>query len=148
MKTRSQSGTSTQATTLNNQRPPQRGEWVRVRLKPSDLLGNNKTHGWVSLKVSNTYEVESDEESLRTYIIKGHTEDNKELQVQLIHNPDEEHLDLRGRSGWDIVDINNMNDDKHTERLENPNHEDHFTITQRLLKTEEYKEMIDRQKKY
>lgn len=143
MKTRSQSAASTQANTLNNQRPPQKGEWVRVRLKPSDSLGNNKTHGWVSLKVSNTYRTESDNESLKTYIINGHAENNKELQVQLIHNLDEEHLDLRGRSGWDIANTNNTNDDKHKERLENPNHEDNLTITQRLLTTEEYKEMIN-----
>ena len=143
MKTRSQSAASTQANTLNNQRPPQKGEWVRVRLKSSDSLGNSKMHGWVSIKVSNTYRIESDDESLKTYIIRGHTENNKELQIQLIHNLDEEHLDLRGRSGWDIRDTNNTNDDKHKERLENPNHEDNLTITQRLLTTEEYKEMID-----
>ena len=98
MKTRSQSAASTQANTLNNQRPPQKGEWVRVRLKSSDSLGNSKMHGWVSIKVSNTYRIESDDESLKTYIIRGHTENNKELQIQLIHNLDEEHLDLRGRS--------------------------------------------------
>ena len=127
MKTRSQSAASTQANTLNNQRPPQKGEWVRVRLKPSDSLGNNKTHGWVSIKVSITYRVDSDQESEKIYIIKGHTEDNKELQIQLMHNLDEEHLDLRGRSGWDIVDTESTNDDKHQERLGNPNHEDNFT---------------------
>ena len=60
IRTRSQSAASAQATTLNNQRPPKKGEWVRVRLKPSDTLGNNKTHGWVSIKVSNIYRIESE----------------------------------------------------------------------------------------
>ena len=97
MKTRSQSAASTQANILNNQRPPQRGEYVRVRLKSSNLPNNIRTNGRVSLKVSDVYKVESDHEALRTYIIKGHTEDNKVLQVQLEHNLDEEHLDLRAR---------------------------------------------------
>ena len=143
IKTRSQSAASAQATTLNNQRPPKKGEWVRVRLKSSDTLSNTKTHGWVSIKVSITYRVDSDQESEKIYIIKGHTEDNKELQIQLMHNLDEEHLDLRGRSGWDIVDTESTNDDKHQERLGNPNHEDNFTMTQRLLTIEEYKEIVN-----
>ena len=144
IKTRSQSAASAQATTLNNQRPPRKGEWVRVRLKPSDTLGNSKTHGWVSIKVSNIYRIESEDESLKTYIVKGCTENNRDLQIQLLHNLDEEHLDLRGRSGWDISDINDTDDNKHQERLDNPNHEDNLTMTQRMLTIEEYKEIINR----
>ena len=140
IRTRSQSAASAQATTLNNQRPPKKGEWVRVRLKSSDTLGNNKTHGWVSIKVSNVYRIEPEDESLKNYIVKGHTENNRDLQIQLLHNLDEEHLDLRGRSGWDIADIDDTDDNKHQERLDNPNHEDNLTITQRLLTIEEYKE--------
>jgi hypothetical protein len=127
---------------LNNQRPPKKGEYVRVRLKPSNLLNNSKTNGWVSLRVLEVYEVEPDQEALKTYIIKGHTEDNKTLQVQLMHNLDEEHLDLRARSGWDIAHADDANDDQHQERQDNPNHEDNLTVTQRLLTTEEYKEVI------
>ena len=144
IKTRSQSAASAQATTLNNQRPPRKGEWVRVRLKPSDTLGNSKTHGWVSIKVSNIYRIESEDESLKTYIVKGCTENNRSLQIQLLHNLDEEHLDLRGRSGWDIADIDDTDDNKHQERLDNPNHEDNLTMTQRMLTIEEYKEIINR----
>ena len=144
IRTRSQSAASVQATTLNNQRPPKKGEWVRVRLKPSDTLGNNKTHGWVSIKVSNVYRIEPEDESLKNYIVKGHTENNRDLQIQLLHNLDEEHLDLRGRSGWDIQDIDDTDDNKHQERLDNPNHEDNLTITQRLLTLEEYKEIINK----
>ena len=143
IRTRSQSAASTQANILNNQRPPEKGECVRVRLKSSNLLNNIKTNGWVSLKVLEVYKAESDQEALRTYIMKGHTEDNQVLQVQLEHNLDEEHLDLRARSGWDIAQIDNTNDNQHQERLNNPNHEDNLTITQRLLTIEEYKELVN-----
>ena len=82
IRTRSQSAASVQATTLNNQRPPKKGEWVRVRLKPSDTLGNNKTHGWVSIKVSDVYRIELEDESLKNYIVKGHTENNRRLNIK------------------------------------------------------------------
>ena len=126
---------------LNNQRPPEIAEYVRVRVKPKAALNNIHTHGWITLQVEEVYILPTMDKGEELYLIKG--QHNKgEIFIQLTSNKNEQDLDMRARSGWDIAEENHAEDPNHQERLENSQHEDNFTLTQRVLTKEEYIELL------
>ena len=135
---------------MNNQRKPDVGELIRIRIQPDKKHDNLHTNGWVIIRTVECHEIEPQDMNGKDYLIKGVIlNTGKPLYICLTLMSEDDGIDYRIQQGWYIVKESQQPyyDEKENERLMNQEKPNNSSLMQTILTEEEFDDIVCNQQR-
>ena len=131
---------------LNNQTEPKPGDFVRIRVRPTNEVSRIENHGWIVIKINTCLTKNIPEkEGIEIYIIKGtKLDDGSVIYVQLIKKPHSEPTDHTKTENWDLCDEEEVpHGHRYKYRLDNKTYEQNLGLPCYVLNETQWEQITE-----